>query len=125
MVRTFAHHQITADARGVAGLQPVVSDNGNRIVFALGPAADGKPRRLAAVDFAGGDVAVLDDTPNIDQQDVTADGSRVIYIVNYSELRIVAGDGTGRRVWSSPMGRSTPRDSPATDGSSSSSRPAG
>jgi hypothetical protein len=97
VVRTFTHHQITADDRGVWALQPVVSDNGNRIVFGLNPAADGQPNRLAAVDFSGGNVAVLDDAPNIDQPDVTADGSQVVYIVNYKELRIVAGDGTGRR----------------------------
>src|SRR5437660_994434 len=83
VIRTIVHHQITSGDRGISPLVPLVSDNGNRIVFGLSGAADGRPPRLAAVDFDGGNLAVLDEGTAIAEQDTTANGSRVVYITNY------------------------------------------
>lgn len=97
VIRTMTHHQVTSDARGLWGVLPVVSDSGNKIVFGLNRAADGQPNRLAAIDFEGTNLAVLDAAEGIGQFDITADGKRVVYAVG-TEIRSVASDGTGRQV---------------------------
>ena len=95
VVRTFTHHQVTNVPQGTT-FRPALSDSGNRILFGLNPAAEGKSPALAVADFDGSHLTVLDDSPGIALADLTADGSRVVYSLG-SEIRSVAADGTDRR----------------------------
>ena len=103
VIRTMTHHQVTSLPRGVTAFRPVVSDSGNRILFGVSP-ADGHPPGLAVVDFDGGNLVPLDEFNPIGPGDLSADGSRVVYVVNYHEIRIVGGDGRDRRTLLNPDG---------------------
>lgn len=101
VLRTFTHHQVTADPRGVSGFRPILSDDGSRIVFGLVPAADGQPYRLAAAGYEGDGLAVLDTDPGNGITDITADGKRIVYVAE-NEIRSIAADGSDRRTLFKP-----------------------
>lgn len=97
VIRTFTHHQVTALPQGISGFRPVVSDSGNRILFGVAPAGEGRAPGIAVCDFDGGNLAVIDDTPGILTADLSADGSRVAWILNGNEIRVAGPDGRERK----------------------------
>ena len=96
VIRTFTHHQVTALPRGVSAFRPVVSASGNRILFGLG-AGDGHPPGLAVEDFDGANFVFLDEANPVGPGTLSADGTRIVYVVNYNEIRIISGDARDRR----------------------------
>jgi len=97
VLRTFTHHQITTVPQGISGYyRPMISDQGNRILFGLNPTAEGKPHPMAIMDFDGGNLTVLDEVPRIVDLDLSADGSKIAYLAG-SEVRIIDANGQNRR----------------------------
>jgi hypothetical protein len=124
VIRTLVHHQVTSVEKPFNAPWYVLSDQGNRILYAL---ADATTLRLYMMNFDGSDAREIDSYPENHwptSMDMTVDGS---VVVTGSWTEPASSTATARRsARSSPSRRdcSTASPSPATADTSSSSKPA-